>query len=286
VRKRLSPYGKDDIRYVQSIDEEIEMYSSVKVEDIRSLHADFLSNQAIEISAVGDFESDELKSMLKTELSDWDSSIKYARVDRDPRPDIKGSTDLIETPDKANAFLYSSQQYALSDSDADYASLVLGNFILGGGSLSSRLGERVRQQEGLSYGVRSGVSARAKDKRVDFTLYAITNPGNKDRLVEVLREEIDRIRDEGITQKELDESKTAYLQAARVRRSKDSELAGELSGTMFLERTMQHHADHEKHIEAATVDSVNAAIKKYIDPDKLVMAIAGDFASVADKTEE
>ena len=286
VRKTLAPYPKGDIRYVMSVDEEIELYSKTTAEEIQQLHASFMSNQKGEISAVGDFDSEELKGMLKTALSDWETSEPFERVGRDPRPDIAGVTELIETPDKANAFYYSSQQYALSDADPEYASLVLGNFILGGGSLSSRLGDRVRQQEGLSYGVRSGVSARAKDKRVDFTLYAITNPGNKDRLVEVMREELDRIRKDGVTQTELDEAKVAYLQAARVRRSSDAALTGELLGTMFVERTMQHHADHEKHIEAATVESVNAAINKYIQPDKLVVAIAGDFASVEKEAAE
>ncbi len=158
VKKSLSPYDRDDVRYVMSVEEEIEMYKNVAVEEIRALHAQFLSNQAGEISIVGDFDPDEVKAMLKTQLAGWETSEPYVRVDRDPHPEIDGSLDLIETPDKANAFLYSSQQYELSDDDPEYASLVLGNFILGGGSLSSRLGERVRQQEGLSYGVRSGLT--------------------------------------------------------------------------------------------------------------------------------
>lgn len=277
VRKSLSPYPKDHVLHVKSIEEEIEMYKSVTVDEIRALHGDFLSGQHGELTAVGDFDADELKSMLTEKLAGWKSAQKFTRVGRDPHPDVPGGTDLINTPDKANAFFYSSQQYAMDDSDPEYASLVLGNYILGGGSLSSRLGNRVRQQEGLSYGIRSGVTSRAKDGRVDFTLYAITNPGNKDKLVKVIREELDRIRDEGITQQELDEAKTAYLQAARVRRTKDRALASELLSTIFTERTMQHHADHIDDIQAATVESVGKAINKYIVPDKLVVAIAGDW---------
>ncbi len=278
VQRSLSPYGPDDIRYVRTIEEDIEMYKAVTVDEIRSLHAEFLSNQAGELAVVGDFDPDEVKALLKTQLAEWETSQNYVRVDRDPHPEIDGSLDVIETPDKANAFYYSSQQYTLDDDDPQYAALVLGNFILGGGSLSSRLGERVRQQEGLSYGVRSGVTARAKDGRVDFTLYAITNPQNKDRLIEVIREELDRIRDEGITTEELEQAKVAYLQALRVRRTSDAALTGELLGTLFNERTMKHYAQHEEQIKAATVKDVNDAVKKFIVPDKLVMAIAGDFA--------
>ncbi len=281
VQKMLSPYGPDDVRYVQSVDEEIAMYKSVRIADIRGLYESFFSNQAGELAVVGDFDAEQVLALTKDELSDWTTDTAYVRIDRNPHPEIAGAIDLIETPDKANAFLYSSQQYSLRDDNPEYAALVLGNFILGGGSLSSRLGDRVRQQEGLSYGVRSGLTARTKDDRVDFTLYAITNPQNKDRLNEVLREEINRIRDEGVTPDELEKAKVSYLQAARVKRSSDESLVGELLSSMFNDRTMAYHALHEKQIDEATIEDVNAAIRKYIDPDKLVMAIAGDFAAVS-----
>jgi zinc protease len=114
VRKRLSPYGPDDIRYVMSIEEEIEMYNEVSVQEIRSLHANFLSNQAGEVSIVGDFDSDEVLSMLKSQLADWETSQPYVRVDKDPHPEFDGSLDSIEAPDKANAFFYCSQHHGLN----------------------------------------------------------------------------------------------------------------------------------------------------------------------------
>jgi len=281
VRRTLSPYPKDDVRYVMSAEEEIDMYKNVTIEEIRNLHAGFLSNQAGEVSAVGDFDPDELKSLINAQLADWKTDQPFVRVDRKAHPDVEQSLDIIETPDKANAFFFSSQQYDLKDSDPEYASLVLGNYILGGGSLSSRLGNRVRQQEGLSYGVRSGISARAKDSRVDFTLYAITNPQNRDKLMAVMIEELEKLREDGITQEELDQAKVAYLQAARVRRSGDGALTSELLSTLFNDRTMAHYAEHDAQIEAATVESVNKAINKYIDPEKLIKAIAGDFAAAS-----
>ena len=279
VRKLLSPYGPDDVRYVRSIDEEIALYEAVTADEIRRLHEQFLSNQDGELVMVGDFDSSEVKAWVKAEISDFDTEMAYVRVDRDPHPEVAGETQLIETPDKANAFMYSSQQYALEDDLPQYASLVLGNYILGGGSLSSRLGNRVRQKEGLSYTVRSGISARSKDGRVDFTLYAITNPQNKDRLMEVIMEELELFRSEGITAEELQEAKTAYLQAAKVRRSSDRAIAGELLSSIFNDRTMAYQSLHEEQIAAATVESVNEAIRKYIVPEKWVIAIAGDFAN-------
>ncbi len=57
--------------------------------------------------------------------------------------------------------------------------------------------------------------------------------------------------------------------------------AASCSARLFNERTMEYHAEHEEQIKAATVESVNAAISKYIVPDKLVIAIAGDFAAAS-----
>ncbi|MGC6447763.1 MAG: hypothetical protein ACON5J_15145, partial [Rubripirellula sp.] len=80
------------------------------------------------------------------------------------------------------------------------------------------------------------------------------------------------------TETELKEAKAAYLQAARVRRSDDGALNQELLSSLFNERTLQHVADHEQNISDATLEAVNAAIRKYIDPERLVISVAGDFA--------
>ena len=278
VDRRLTPYPKGHVLAVQSIDEEIEMYRSVTIEEIAALHREFIGSHAGEVTAVGDFDVESFKALIKEQLDGLEVDQPYVRVDRPAHPEIPGSLEAIETPDKENAVYRASLQVNLSDSDPEFAALELGNFILGGGSLSSRLGNRVRQQEGLSYGIASYTLPRSKDSRVDFTVAAITNPGKKDRLIEVINEELIRIREEGITETELKEAKAAYLQAARVRRSDDGALNQELLSSLFNERTLQHVADHEQNISDATLEAVNAAIRKYIDPERLVISVAGDFS--------
>jgi len=83
----------------------------------------------------------------------------------------------------------------------------------------------------------------------------------------------------------LEQAKGAYLQAERIGRTGDSRLASMLVKSVFNDRTMAFVAEHEEQIQAATVDSVNAALKKYVDLDGLVMAIAGDFAAVEQPAE-
>ncbi|MEX0824702.1 MAG: pitrilysin family protein [Pirellulaceae bacterium] len=286
VRSKLSPYGKDDIRYVPTLEEEIEMYRDVTIDEIRELYDEFLGNQAGELAVVGDFDLETVKSSFQETFADWTAKEEYERLKQPAHPEIEGGIELIETPDKSNAVLYSSQQYELTDDSEQYPGLLMGNFILGGGSLSSRLADRVRQQEGLSYGIRSGVTARKRDDRTDFTLYAITNPQNKDRLIEVIREEIDKLRESGVTEDELSRAKEAYLQQERVQRTNDANLAGLMIATLMNDRTFLFYEELDQRVRDATEDDVNQAIRQYIDDDRLVVAVAGDFSGTADEEEE
>ena len=277
TRRALSPYPKTDVRYRPTIEEEIAMYKDLNIDEVRELYNDFVSSQSTELAVVGDFDPELIKSKLKPALEGWKSDHPYVRIDRPAHPDLPGEVKTINTPDKANAVYYAGQQYVMSDTDPDYAAMVMGNYVLGAGALSSRLGDRVRQQEGLSYGIRSGFSVSTKDDRGEFTIFAITNPNNKDKLMTVIREEIDKILADGITDEELAKAKEGYLQRESVRRSDDSYITSQLVLNMFTDRTMAFTDQQEKKIAAVTKDQVNAALKKYIDPERLIISVAGDF---------
>jgi zinc protease len=165
----------------------------------------------------------------------------------------------------------------MNDEDADYPALVMGDYILGGGTLSSRLGVRIRQKDGLSYGVTSRFSASALDRRASFGITAICNPKNIDHLRQDVQEELERLLRDGVTQEELDNARQGYLQARKVARSTDTALASLLSNLQYQGRTMTHEAELEKKIEALTPNQIAAAYRKHIDPKKLVIVTAGDF---------
>ena len=86
---------------------------------------------------------------------------------------------------------------------------MLGNFIFGGSSLSSRLGDRVRQKEGLSYGVGSGFTAGTEDKVGRLSINAICNPANIGKVETAVLEELERLLKDGVTADELDKAKQA-----------------------------------------------------------------------------
>jgi len=165
----------------------------------------------------------------------------------------------------------------MRDDDPDYPALAMGNYILGAGTLSSRLGVRIRQKEGLSYGVTSSLGVSSQDRRASFTISAIVNPQNLARLRICAIEELERMLRDGVTADELDKAREGYLQSMKVGRSSDAALAGSLGSLRHLDRTMLWEADFEKKIAALTSEQVGAAMKRHIDPKKLVVVAAGDF---------
>jgi zinc protease len=281
VMRALSAYPRGDVRYVPTIEEEIEDLQKLKVSDVREIYEEFLNGQFGEFTAVGDVDPESLPKQISEMLDGWKSEMPYTRVPSPANTAATGQVLSINTPDKANALYYASQQYAIRDNHPQYAALVIGNFILGGGSLSSRLGDRVRQKEGLSYGVGSGVTGHPIDERTSFTIFAITNPDNRDKLVETIRQEIDRIRKDGVTEAELAAAKQGFLQSLQVSRTNDAGLAQTLLGNLFAQRTMKYQEEFEAQIQSLTVDQVNQAIRDFISPDRLIIATAGDFEKAA-----
>ena len=157
MRRTINPYSKDDVRYIPTPQEEIEDVSALKAADFQKLYGDFLGSQAGELAMIGDFDPDEVRPLLEKIFEGWKAKQPYQRIEQIVFDKVTGGRQQILTPDKANAIYVAGETFALRDSDPDYAPLVLGNFIFGGGALSSRLGDRVRQKEGLSYGVGSNV---------------------------------------------------------------------------------------------------------------------------------
>jgi zinc protease len=275
--RQLAPYSKEDIRYVPTIDESIERMKAVTHEQVAQLYREFLSTEAGELAIVGDFDPQACLPILRETFSGWESKQPYERI-ATPTPDgIEASQHVINTPDKANATYSAGFLIPLRDDDPDYAALVIANYIFGSGALSSRLGNRVRQQDGLSYGISSGLSVSSFDKRAGLSISAICNPQNIGRLKAAIWEEFERLVKDGVTQEELDRAKQGYLRGQKVRRTTDEALAGILTDLSHTGRTMKYYADLEKQIEALTTEQVAAAARKHLDPKKLVIVTAGDF---------
>ncbi len=277
IQRLLSRYPATDVRYVPTIAEDIERIKEVTVEDVRSLYRDYLGASHGELTIVGDFEPSEALSVLARTFEGWKNPQPYARVERPFQPGLKPTRETISTPDKANASYFAGLTLEMKDSDPDYPALVAGNYILGGGALSSRIADRLRQKGGLSYTAAANFAASPLDPRGNLLILAIYNPVNVAKVVSGVDEEVARILRDGVTAEELKRAKDGYLKQLEVSRTNDNMLASSLAENLFIGRTMQYDADLEAKMKALTVEDVNAALRKYIHPEQLSVVTAGDF---------
>jgi zinc protease len=280
VLRQVNQYPGDDVRYMPTIEESIARIKAVNVDQVRKLYEEQVNGQVGELVVVGDFVPDATSSIVEDILRDWKSSTPYQRIEQGVRP-TKGQRKDINTPDKANAVFVSSHTFPMMDTDPDYPALQVADFIFGEAPLSSRLSMRVRGEKGLSYGVGSMVSADIQDKLGMFLMFAITNPKNIDKVDQTISEELAKMIEKGVSEKELEEAKKAYLQQLKVQRSRDNMLAMFLGARLRAGQTFSYYADLEKKIAALTPEQVSEAFRKYIDPKRLVTARAGDFKKAA-----
>lgn len=275
--RRLAPYAREDARYEPTLDEAVAEYKAATVADAKKFHAEFLGASHSELAVVGDFDAKETTELLRGLFDGWAAPKPFARIAR-PFQNVPAGTEKLEAPDKANGLLLAGMNLAAADKDPDYPALVLGNYMLGGGFLNSRLAVRIRQKEGLSYGVGSQLTVRALDASGSFTVYAIHAPQNTQKLEKALREEIARALEGGFTEQEITEAKSGWLQSRQVQRTNDQALAGTLANALYLGRTLQWDADVEKRVSALTPDQIRDALRRHLDPAKLTIVRAGDFA--------
>lgn len=277
LQRELSPYPKEDVRYTPTVEESIDRLKAASYAQVVQLYREYLGSQAGELTVVGDFDEKACLPVLSQALKGWKPAKAYARIEMPILREVAGAQHKINTPDKANATYMAGLMFPLRDDAPDYPALVIGNYILGSGALSSRLGDRIRQKEGLSYSVASGLSVSSFDQRATLTMMAICNPQNIGRVDKAAHEELERLLRDGVTQPELDKARQGYLEAQKVGRSSDVALAGLLTNLRYIGRTMIFEADVEKKIQALTPEQVVTALRNHFDPRKLVVVSAGDF---------
>ena len=271
-----NPYPAGDGRYTPTLDEAIKQIQTPGVDALKSFHQRFYGGAAAEIAVVGDFDAPTVKAQLERLFGDWKSPSAFTRV---PEPLVakRANAMPIETPDKANAFLTGSTSFALNDRDPDYPAFLLANYLLGG-STNSRLWNRVRQKEGLSYGIGSGFRASSFEPNGLLSISAIFAPQNLQSLRTAVQDEIKRASTEGFSATEVEDGKKAMLQERRLARTQDAGLADALTQQAYLGRTFAYSGEVDAAIAKLTPEAVNAALRKYMQPDAFAFVFAGDFA--------
>jgi len=166
----------------------------------------------------------------------------------------------------------------LMDTDPDYPAFMLANHLLGSGG-DSRLWNRIREKDGLSYNVYSAVQWNPLERHSEWTAAAIFAPQNRDKVEAAFREEVARALSQGFTRAEFEAGKRGLLNFRRLARAQDARLSAALATNLYLGRRFDVAARVDAQLEALTLEQVNQALRRYLKPDDFVIGWAGDFQS-------
>ena len=275
LERTIHPYAKTDIRYIGTLDEQIEEVQKVTLAEVKKFHSDFYGASNGEMAVVGQFDAGAVKAAAERLFGAWKSGTPFQRITT-PFAKVQPANQKIETPDKQNATFNAALTMPMNDTDPDYAAMVLANYMFGG-SITARAPDRIRNREGLSYGVNSNFAAPTLGNSARFGLTAISNPANAPKVEASFKDELAKTVAAGFTADEVAGAKKALRDQRSVGRSQDQALAQTLAQRDEFGRTMKWDEDMDAKIEALTVAQVNAAFKKHVDPAAVSIVKAGDF---------
>ena len=275
MSRHISPYAKGDPRSVATFDEDIENYKKLTLADVKKFYADFYGASHAELAIVGDFDATEAQKIAAELFGSWKSPAPFTRVTRDWTK-LEAVNRSIETPDKANAIFLGIATLPVSDDDPDYPAILTANTMIGSGP-ESRLFQRIRGKDGLSYGVGSQFSAGVAENFAQILTFAFCNPQNILKVEAAFKDEMAKASASGFTADELAAAKKTYFQDQQVARSQDRVLAGALASNAQYGRTMAREAAIDAKIAALTPADVSAALKKRLDPSAISIFKAGDL---------
>jgi zinc protease len=271
-----NPYPPGDIRYVPTIDEEQRLLEGASIEAVRAFHDRFYGANHAELAIVGDFDLAKVKPLLDELFARYSSATPYTRVP-DPYVATKGTELSFETPDKPNATMFAKLALPLNDLAPDIGAVIVANRVLGG-DVDSRLFERIRVREGLSYGVGTRLTPARIDRNSSLVFYAIFAPQNLPKVKAAFAEEVAKARNEGLTAQEVDAAKKSLLEERRIARAQDAELAAKLVVQEYLGRDWDDETRIDRAIGAVSLPQANEALRTYVTPATMAEVFAGDFA--------
>jgi zinc protease len=272
----FSTYPVGDPRRYIPLAERIDAVKNVSLEDVRGFFDRFWGTARGEMALVGDFDPDQVQPLLQQRFAAWKSKAPYQRLLNDV-VDVPATRIFIDTPDKENAVYRARIGIDLRDDDPDVPALGLATRIIGGGSgLHNRLVDRIRQKDGLSYGIGAALLVNGRDRAGSWGVGAIAAPQNVSRVEQEVKEELERVLRDGFTADEVAQAKQGYREERVLARSDDGALANGWVGNLDLDRTYEFARQFEDRVEAVTAEQLLAVVRKYLDLSKMTVVVAGD----------
>jgi zinc protease len=232
----------------------------------------YLPNNTM-MAIVGDFKVPEIKRLLEENLGKWSTNTKNVKLSY-PVSQLPTKQVLVNPslPGKTQAITLMGNK-AIERKDPRYYSALVLNQILGGDTLSSRLGTEIRDRQGLTYGIYSSFAAGKKFGT--FVISMQTAPEDAQKATQSTISLLKDLQTKGVTAAEVANSKRSIASNYTVDLASPDEIAGATLGNAIFDLNPNEISEFPKKIQAVTLEQVNQVAKELIQPDRFVIITAG-----------
>jgi zinc protease len=241
----------------------------ISVAQLRAFHAKAYAAGNVVIALVGDLSRAEAEAIATKVSASLPKGPALPRIAQPEEP--KAGPSHIEFPSNQTHLMLA--QLGVDRREPDYAALMLGNQILGGGGFGTRLMEEVREKRGLTYGIYSGFSAM--QARGPFMINLQTRAELSEGTLELVQDILTDYLANGPTQKELDEAKREMVGSFPLTTASNADIVGQLGSMGFYDLPLTYLDDFMSEVQGLSVEQVKAAMAKHLATDKLVIVTAG-----------
>jgi len=243
-------------------------------EQLLNLHRERFAPAALTAVIVGDVEPARAQQVVSRAFGSWTKSAAAPPPVPVVAPASTRRRMVIPMMNKAQADL-AYGFVAIARNDPAYYAFWLMNVAFGQYAIGGRLGDSIRERQGMAYYVSSALDANAAPG--PLTIRAGVSPANVDRAVASIDDEIVRLVHDGLTAKELDESRRYLIGSIPRALETNGAIANFLQVEEFFGLGLDYDARLPDLLQAVTMDDVNAAARRTLDPDRATVVIAGPY---------
>jgi zinc protease len=240
--------------------------------DVEQFRNRFWHPDASALVFTGDITMEEAAAAATRYLGEWKGSAEPPGKLPPPAP-MKGRTFLLERKGVTQTTVVMILP-GITETNPDYPALMLANQVFGGG-ISSRLFRSIRLDRGIAYEASSGL-----DTLPEYGIWSANSPVQADKTREAMAAFAQELRgisgERPITQAELDTAKQHVIRSWPEQFESNSSTAGAVAESWVLDKSLNDLKTYEQRVAAVTLDQVNAAARKYAQPEKAAFLLVGD----------
>ena len=249
-------------------------YEGITAADLKAFHDRYFAPKNVILAVSGDLGKAALKARIDKLAAGWKGgSIAFPPLPAafpNPEPGVYFVQKAI------NQGYISMGHLGIEDTNPDYFAVQVMNFILGGGSFTSRITTKVRSDEGLSYNQGSRFAYRWGLPGT-FSGYVQTKSSTVGYAISLINAEFNRIRTEPVSDAEMETAVNYYLESFADNFQSAQSTMMSFANLEMTGKPMDYYKTYRSKIQAVTKAKVQEAATKYIHPDKEIILIVGDW---------